>query len=142
MLRRSPLEPSFVPESVPTAPLSVAIDHGYRAPELLERAGGDFAAQLRRGDAIWNVIGDVSAKGTRGASLAERLRRSFADEVRADARPSDVLRALNGTLIDALEGDPYGGGFSTALIWRIGADGVVIYASAGADAQYLVRDRH
>ncbi|HEY4440249.1 MAG TPA: PP2C family protein-serine/threonine phosphatase [Candidatus Elarobacter sp.] len=141
MVRVPQSEPSRVPESAPTARLTVTIDHDYRAPELRERAGGDFVSQERRGNTLWSVIGDVSAKASRGTFLAERLRRSFAEEVKAEARPSDVLRALNGALIDELDGDPYGGGFATALVWRIGSDGSVVYASAGADAQYLVRDR-
>jgi hypothetical protein len=113
----------LIPEALPSLQ-GFAITSAYR-PAL--EVGGDFFQIIReeRGSTIV-ALGDVSGKGMKAAmnvSLIVGVLRSSSD---AAVSPVRMLERLNRCLCGRLQG-----GFVTAVILRLHADGYVTLANAG-----------
>jgi sigma-B regulation protein RsbU (phosphoserine phosphatase) len=78
------------------------------------------------------VVGDVAGKGLPAAMLVSVLVGAIRGVAEFTKDPAELLSNLNERLVGR-----GGGGFSTALIARIGADGRVTIANAGHLSPYL-----
>jgi Stage II sporulation protein E (SpoIIE) len=113
----------LIPEALPSLE-GFAITSAYR-PAL--EVGGDFFQIIREESGSTIIaLGDVSGKGMKAAmnvSLIVGVLRSSSD---ASASPLRMLETLNRCLCGRLQG-----GFVTAVLLRLHADGYVTLANAG-----------
>lgn len=94
--------------------------------------GGDVVEVVAAPDgSTWLLVADVSGRGTAAAVAAVRLRAAFGALVPLSARPSDLLRSLQGALAGGDED------FATALALRLGGR-VATVASAGHPAPFVI----
>jgi hypothetical protein len=109
---------------------------GYRVESIYQPAqevGGDFFQILCIGDGrLLVVVGDVAGKGLSAAMLVSVLVGAIRGVAEFTSDPAEVLASLNDRLVGR-----GGGGFTTALAARIGADGRVLIANAGHLSPYL-----
>jgi serine phosphatase RsbU (regulator of sigma subunit) len=112
--------------SVPGCHVEVAY---YPATEV----GGDFCQVLPLASgATLFVIGDVSGKGLQAAMTGTLILGALHAIVARSQDPGEILTALNRELCNSTDG-----GFTTCLILRIDADGLLTAANAGHLAPYL-----
>jgi hypothetical protein len=98
-----------------------------------EQVGGDFFQILPDGEGgLVLVVGDVAGKGLPAAMLVSALVGAIRGIAAYTKVPADILSNLNERLVGRA-----GGGFSTALVARVGADGSVAIANAGHLPPYL-----
>ena len=99
------LQGSLLPTRPPAIPgLEVAVR--YRPISRRNEVGGDFYDVFRVAPGRWGVvIGDVSGKGVPAASLTALARYTVRAAAKREPAPSDVLRFLNETMLDAASGD-------------------------------------
>jgi serine phosphatase RsbU (regulator of sigma subunit) len=113
----------LIPEALPSIE-GFTITSAYR-PAL--EVGGDFFQIIRENDGSTIVaLGDVSGKGMKAAmnvSLIVGVLRSLSD---ACVNPGEMLETLNRCLYGRLQG-----GFVTAVLLRLEANGNVTLANAG-----------
>jgi hypothetical protein len=113
----------LIPEALPSIE-GFTITSAYR-PAL--EVGGDFFQIIRENDGSTIVaLGDVSGKGMKAAmnvSLIVGVLRSLSD---ACVNPGEMLETLNRCLYGRLQG-----GFVTAILLRLEANGNVALANAG-----------
>lgn len=97
------------------------------------QVGGDFFQVLPTGDGgLLVVVGDVAGKGLPAAMLVSVLIGAIRGVTEYTKDPAELLGRLNERLIGRTQG-----GFSTALVARIEADGAVTIANAGHLSPYL-----
>jgi hypothetical protein len=113
----------ILPENSETVP-------GFKVESMYEPAqqvGGDFYQILpTRDGGMLVVIGDVAGKGLPAAMLVSALVGATRGVAEYTSDPAELLANLNERLVGCA-----GGGFSTALVARIGAQGEVTIANAG-----------
>ncbi len=119
----------ILPERVEAVP-------GFKVESIYQPAqqvGGDFFQVLpAQGDGLLVVVGDVAGKGLPAAMLVSVLVGAIRGVVQYTEDPAELLASLNDRLIGRTHG-----GFSTALVARISADGSVTIANAGHLSPYL-----
>jgi sigma-B regulation protein RsbU (phosphoserine phosphatase) len=119
----------LLPEKTDTVP-------GYRVDSIYQPAqevGGDFFQILCIGDGgLLVVVGDVAGKGLPAAMLVSVLVGAIRGVAEFTVNPAAMLANLNERLVGRA-----GGGFTTALVARIAADGHVHIANAGHLSPYL-----
>jgi hypothetical protein len=119
----------LVPEQLPSVPGFHAEVAYYPAAEV----GGDFCQVLPLASgATLLVIGDVSGKGLQAAMTGTLILGALHAIVARNQEPGEILTALNRELCTSTSG-----GFTTCLILRIDADGLLTAANAGHPAPYL-----
>lgn len=97
------------------------------------QVGGDFFQVLPAGQGgLLVVVGDVAGKGLPAAMLVSVLVGAIRGVAEYSKDPIELLGRLNERLIGRTQG-----GFSTALVARIEADGRVTIANAGHLSPYL-----
>jgi serine phosphatase RsbU (regulator of sigma subunit) len=98
-----------------------------------QQVGGDFFQILPAGqDGVLIVVGDVAGKGLPAAMLVSVLVGAVRGVAEFTKDPAELLSNLNERLVGRS-----GGGFSTALIALIAANGDVTIANAGHLSPYL-----
>jgi serine phosphatase RsbU (regulator of sigma subunit) len=98
-----------------------------------QQVGGDFFQILPAGEGgLLLVVGDVAGKGLPAAMLVSVLVGAIRGVADYTTDPAELLANLNERLVGRA-----GGGFSTALVARISADGHVLAANAGHLSPYL-----
>jgi hypothetical protein len=119
----------IVPEQVDAVP-------GFNVESIYQPAqqvGGDFFQVLPAGEGgLLVVVGDVAGKGLPAAMLVSVLVGAIRGAADYTKDPAALLARLNERLIGRTQG-----GFSTALVARIAADGGVAIANAGHLSPYL-----
>jgi len=109
---------------------------GFRVESVYEPAeqvGGDFFQILPDGGGgLVVVVGDVAGKGLPAAMLVSALVGAVRGAAEFTKHPAELLANMN----DRVAGRT-GGGFSTAVVARITADGSVAIANAGHLPPYL-----
>lgn len=119
----------LLPEKTDTVP-------GYRVESIYQPAqevGGDFFQILCIGDGgLLVVVGDVAGKGLPAAMLVSVLVGAIRGVAEFTVNPAEMLANLNDRMVGRA-----GGGFATALVARIAADGRVLLANAGHLSPYL-----
>jgi hypothetical protein len=119
----------IVPEQVEAVP-------GFNVESMYQPAqqvGGDFFQVLPAGEGgLLVVVGDVAGKGLPAAMLVSLLVGAIRGVAAHTKDPAELLASLNERLIGRTRG-----GFSTALVARIAADGSVTIANAGHLSPYL-----
>ena len=119
----------ILPEQVETIP-GFSIESVYQPAQ---QVGGDFFQVLPDDDGgMLLVLGDVAGKGLPAAMLVSVLVGAIRGVAEYTKSPAELLSNLNERLIGR-----GGGGFSTALVARIAADGFVTIANAGHLSPYL-----
>jgi sigma-B regulation protein RsbU (phosphoserine phosphatase) len=98
-----------------------------------QQVGGDFFQILPSGDGgLLVVVGDVAGKGLPAAMLVSVLVGALRAVAEYTTRPAEILANLNERLVGRA-----GGGFSTALVALIAANGQGTIANAGHLSPYL-----
>lgn len=98
-----------------------------------QQVGGDFFQVLPDGDGgVLVIVGDVAGKGLPAAMLVSVLVGAIRATAEFSYDPGELLRNLNDRLVGRA-----GGGFSTALVAHLTADGLVRIANAGHLSPYL-----
>ncbi len=119
----------ILPENVETVP-------GFTVESIYlpaQQVGGDFFQILPAGDGgLLLVVGDVAGKGLPAAMLVSVLVGAIRGVAEYTTDPAELLANLNERLVGRA-----GGGFSTALVARISANGHVLAANAGHLSPYL-----
>ena len=119
----------ILPEQVEAVP-------GFNVESMYQPAqqvGGDFFQVLPAGDGgLLIVVGDVAGKGLPAAMLVSVLVGAIRGVAQYTKDPAEILASLNERLIGRTHG-----GFSTAVVARITADGSVTIANAGHLSPYL-----
>ena len=119
----------LVPEQTASVP-------GFNVESIYQPAqqvGGDFFQILPTGDdGLLVFVGDVAGKGLPAAMLVSVLVGAIRGVAEFTKDPAELLSNLNERLVGR-----GGGGFSTALVARIRADGDVTIANAGHLSPYL-----
>ncbi len=119
----------ILPERVEAVP-------GFKVESIYEPAqqvGGDFFQILPAGEGgLLLVVGDVAGKGLPAAMLVSVLVGAIRGVADYTENPAELLANLNERLVGR-----GGGGFSTALVAHIAADGRVTVANAGHLSPYL-----
>jgi hypothetical protein len=109
---------------------------GFKVESVYQPArqvGGDFFQVLPAGQGgLLVVVGDVAGKGLPAAMLVSVLIGAIRGVAEYTKDPVEILGRLNERLIGRTQG-----GFSTALVARIAADGGVTIANAGHLSPYL-----
>lgn len=119
----------LVPEQSVSIP-GFALESIYQPAQ---QVGGDFFQILPTGeDGVLIFVGDVAGKGLPAAMLVSVLVGAIRGVAEFTKDPAELLSHLNERLVGRA-----GGGFSTALVARISADGHVIIANAGHLSPYL-----
>ena len=119
----------ILPEAIETVP-GFQVESAYHPAQ---EVGGDFFQILPAPDgALLLVIGDVAGKGLPAAMLVSVLVGAIRGVAEYTTEPAELLANLNDRLVGR-----GASGFSTALVARIAADGVVEVANAGHLAPYL-----
>jgi serine/threonine protein phosphatase PrpC len=119
----------IVPEQVEAVP-GFNVDSVYQPAQ---QVGGDFFQVLPAGEGgLLVVVGDVAGKGLPAAMLVSVLVGAIRGVAAYTKDPAELLASLNERLMGRTQG-----GFSTALVARITADGSVTIANAGHLSPYL-----
>lgn len=119
----------LVPEHTTIIP-GFTIESAY---EPAQQVGGDFFQVLPTGDGgVLILVGDVAGKGLPAAMLVSVLVGAIRGVAEFTKDPAELLSNLNERLVGR-----GGGGFSTALVAAISADGRVTIANAGHLSPYL-----
>ncbi|MGP8250689.1 MAG: SpoIIE family protein phosphatase [Terracidiphilus sp.] len=119
----------ILPEQMETVP-GFTVESIY---EPAQQVGGDFFQVLPDGaGGLLLVIGDVTGKGLPAAMLVSVLVGAIRAATDYTSDPAELLANLNQRLVGRVEG-----GFSTALVARIGARGQVSIANAGHLPPYI-----
>ena len=131
------LQRSLLPANVPTIDgLTVAARYEPVADGSV--VGGDFYDVFRRSEASWGiVIGDVSGKGVRAASLTALVRHT----VRALGRRTDATDEVLADLNDAILAEDLDDRFATVIYLdaTTGADGVRLRFTVGGHPLPVLR---
>jgi Stage II sporulation protein E (SpoIIE) len=119
----------ILPEQVEAVP-GFNVDSVYQPAQ---QVGGDFFQVLPAGEGgLLVVVGDVAGKGLPAAMLVSVLVGAIRGVAAYTKDPAELLASLNERLMGRTRG-----GFSTALVARIAADGSVTIANAGHLSPYL-----
>jgi hypothetical protein len=119
----------LVPERINVVP-GFAVDPVY---EPAQQVGGDFFQILPAEDGgLLVIVGDVAGKGLPAAMLVSVLVGAIRGVAGYTRDPAELLANLNERLVGRA-----GGGFSTALVALIEADGRTTIANAGHLSPYL-----
>jgi sigma-B regulation protein RsbU (phosphoserine phosphatase) len=119
----------ILPEQVEAVP-GFKVETAYLPAQ---QVGGDFFQILPAGDgALLIVVGDVAGKGLPAAMLVSVLVGAVRGVAEYTKAPAELLANLNERLIGRTHG-----GFSTALVAHIAADGTTTIANAGHLSPYL-----
>ena len=119
----------IVPENAESFP-GFSVETAYLPAQ---QVGGDFFQILRNGDeGILVVVGDVAGKGLPAAMLVSMLVGSIRTAAEETYDPARILRILHDRLVGRS-----GGGFTTAIVAKMGRDGAVKIANAGHLPPYL-----
>ncbi len=119
----------LVPTENPPIP-GFAIEAVYKPAG---QVGGDFYQIVATpGGGVLAAIGDVSGKGMPAAMTVSLLVGTFRTLAHYTQSPGEILRAMNQRMLARSSG-----GFTTCLVLRIDADGVMTAANAGHLAPYL-----
>jgi drug/metabolite transporter (DMT)-like permease len=119
----------ILPEQVETVP-GFTVESVYQPAQ---QVGGDFFQILPAGNGgLLLILGDVAGKGLPAAMLVSVLIGAIRGVADYTEDPAEMLANLNERLVGRA-----GGGFSTALVARIAADGRVAIANAGHLSPYL-----
>jgi len=119
----------LVPEQIGAVP-GFAVDSVYQPAQ---QVGGDFFQVLPAiHGGLLVVVGDVAGKGLPAAMLVSVLVGALRSAADYTQNPAELLANLNERLLGRA-----GGGFSTALVAHIAADGAVEVANAGHLSPYL-----
>jgi serine phosphatase RsbU (regulator of sigma subunit) len=133
------LQRSLLPANVPAIEgLTVAARYQPVADGSV--VGGDFYDVFRRSEASWGiVIGDVSGKGVRAASLTALVRHT----VRALGRRTDATDEVLTDLNDAILAEDLDDRFATVvyIIATPGPDGVALRLTIGGHPLPLLRSK-
>ena len=98
-----------------------------------QQVGGDFYQVLAaENGGLLVVVGDVAGKGLPAAMLVSMLVGSIRSTAGRTHEPADLLSEMHDRLIGRTAG-----GFSTALVAYVSADGAVTIANAGHLSPYL-----
>jgi serine phosphatase RsbU (regulator of sigma subunit) len=119
----------LVPNEIPLVP-GFAIQCIYRPAG---QVGGDFfqVIPLTSGGALI-AVGDVSGKGMPAAMTVSLLVGTFRTLAHYTQRPSEILGSMNRRMLSRSHG-----GFTTCVVLRVEAKGLVSVANAGHLAPYL-----
>lgn len=119
----------LLPEQIEAVP-GFTVDSAYQPAQ---QVGGDFF-QILPADkgGMLVVVGDVAGKGLPAAMLVSVLVGAIRGVAEYTCDPAELLSNLNDRLVGR-----GGGGFSTALVGLIRADGRVSIANAGHLSPYL-----
>lgn len=118
--------------------MSVALQHGYRSPRDLQRAGGDFALVRRFLDGTTTfIVMDLWAKGSEADHYVSRMQSAFSAISLAVRSPAGVLSRLNRVLVEELQSRSATEGSASAFVVTCDAAGQLRYAAAGTDAALL-----
>jgi hypothetical protein len=119
----------LVPAENPSIP-GFAIEAVYRPAG---QVGGDFYQVIPTASGgVLVAIGDVSGKGMPAAMTVSLLVGTFRTLAHYTQSPGEILRAMNQRMLARSQG-----GFTTCLVIRVDADGVMIAANAGHIPPYL-----
>jgi len=119
----------LVPAENPSIP-GFAIEAVYKPAG---QVGGDFYQIVATPNGgVLMVIGDVSGKGMPAAMTVSLLVGTFRTLAHYTHSPGEILRAMNQRMQARSQG-----GFTTCLVARVDADGVMTAANAGHLALYL-----
>jgi hypothetical protein len=119
----------ILPEQIETIP-GFQIESVYQPAQ---QVGGDFFQILPCPEgSLLVVIGDVAGKGLPAAMLVSVLVGAVRGATEYTSDPAELLENLNERLVGRTSG-----GFSTALVARIAANGQVAIANAGHLPPYL-----
>jgi serine phosphatase RsbU (regulator of sigma subunit) len=119
----------ILPEQIETIP-GFQIESVYQPAQ---QVGGDFFQILPGPEgSLLVVIGDVAGKGLPAAMLVSVLVGAVRGATEYTSDPAELLENLNERLVGRTSG-----GFSTALVARIAANGQVAIANAGHLPPYL-----
>jgi len=119
----------ILPEQIEAVP-GFTVDSSYQPAQ---QVGGDFFQVLPAGEGgMLVVVGDVAGKGLPAAMLVSVLVGAIRGVAEYTSDPAELLSNLNERLVGRA-----GGGFSTALVGLIRADGRVSIANAGHLSPYL-----
>ena len=119
----------LVPAENPSIP-GFAIEVVYRPAG---QVGGDFYQVIPTASGgVLVAIGDVSGKGMPAAMTMSLLVGTFRTLAHYTQSPGEILRAMNQRMLARSQG-----GFTTCLVIRVDADGVMIAANAGHIPPYL-----
>jgi hypothetical protein len=119
----------MLPEQIDAVP-GFEVESAY---EPAQQVGGDFFQILPAGEGgLLLAIGDVAGKGLPAAMLVSVLVGAIRGVAEYTSDPTELLANLNERLVGRVDG-----GFSTALVARIAADGAVTTANAGHLPPYL-----
>ncbi|HLY42227.1 MAG TPA: SpoIIE family protein phosphatase [Terracidiphilus sp.] len=119
----------LIPDEVPAIP-GFTVETVYRPAS---QVGGDFfqVMPIEDGGALI-VIGDVSGKGMPAAMTVSLLVGTVRTLAHYTQSPGEILAAMNQRMLARS-----GGGFTTCLAMRLGADGTLTTANAGHLAPYI-----
>jgi Stage II sporulation protein E (SpoIIE) len=119
----------LVPAENPSIP-GFAIEAVYKPAG---QVGGDFYQIIPTASGgVLVAIGDVSGKGMPAAMTVSLLVGTFRTLAHYTQSPGEILRAMNQRMLARSQG-----GFTTCLVIRVDADGVMIAANAGHIPPYL-----
>jgi hypothetical protein len=119
----------ILPEQVESIP-GFTVDSAYQPAQ---QVGGDFFQILPADEGgLLLVVGDVAGKGLPAAMLVSVLVGAIRGVAEYTSDPGELLANLNERLIGRTSG-----GFSTALVAHIAANGAVTIANAGHLSPYL-----
>jgi hypothetical protein len=119
----------LVPEQIGTVP-GFVVDTVYQPAQ---QVGGDFFQILPVHEGgLLLVLGDVAGKGLPAAMLVSVIVGAIRGIAEYTTEPAELLANLNDRLVGRSSG-----GFSTALVARIDADGSITIANAGHLSPYL-----
>jgi hypothetical protein len=134
------LRGSLMPAALPSVE-GLQLESYFRPMGSGNEVGGDFYDVFEDSESCWMVIGDVCGKGAEAAVLTSFLRHTTAAYAREGDGPGDVLRRVNGAMLE----QDFGGRFATAVLLRLrfGGDGTggvgLTVATAGHPAALLTR---
>jgi hypothetical protein len=119
----------LIPDELPQTP-------GYEIASVYRpfgEVGGDFFQIIpTHGGAVLAAIGDVSGKGMPAAMTVSLLVGTLRTLAHYSQSPGEILTAMNLRMIGRTSG-----GFTTCLILRADADGLITAANAGHISPYL-----
>jgi sigma-B regulation protein RsbU (phosphoserine phosphatase) len=119
----------ILPQQVETVP-GFQVEAAYLPAQ---QVGGDFFQVVPGSDGgVLVVIGDVAGKGLPAAMLVSVLVGAIRTAARYTTDPADLLAELNNLLVGRTHG-----GFSTAVVAYLAADGQCQVANAGHLSPYL-----
>lgn len=120
----------LIPEAIPAVP-GFAIASVYKPAG---QVGGDFFQILpTRTGGVLVAIGDVSGKGMAAAMTVSLLVGTVRTLAHYTQSPAEILLAMNQRMVARSQG-----GFTTCLVLRADADGLVTVANAGHLPPYLM----